>query len=79
MSNDKTAMKLFDEIQATRKLLTDGSISVDHAQADARLFTVMIKTVSIMLEHAKKTERLGRGSSELPDFTIVEGKSKCTK
>ena len=63
-------MQLLSEMKQTREKVATGEITVDQAQSEARLFTVQVKMISVMLEHAKATERLERGSRNLSSFDV---------
>jgi hypothetical protein len=65
-------MDLLNEIRQTGERVRSGEITVEQAQAEARLYTVQVKTISTMLEHAKYTERLNKGSRQLPTFDIED-------
>lgn len=66
------AMKILQEMRETRDAVASGKITVEQAQAEARIFTVMAKTMACMIEHAKATERLKKGSNALPSF-VAQG------
>lgn len=66
----KTSRDLLNAIQDTLTRLRDGTIDVNEAHAETRLYDTASRVMAVQLEHARLTSRLEVGSSVLPDFDI---------
>lgn len=63
---------LLTDIQKTKSELEEGKISVESAQAQARLYKAASRMLSLRLEHSRLTARLVSQDPILPDVTFPE-------
>ena len=61
---------ILTEMRSTLKKLQSGEITIQQAQAEARLYVVQNKYIDHMLTHARLTGRLEKNSNVLPDMKI---------
>lgn len=66
----KSSADLLVASQSALEALRAGRIATDEAHASARLIGGAVRLMDTMLEHARLTERLVKGSDELPAFKM---------
>lgn len=72
--NTPRTRNIYDEAQEALEALKAGKISSKEARARARLLHEQSTHVKLELDHARHTQRLVKGSPELPGFVRVPPK-----
>lgn len=71
-----TSLDLLDSIHDAHNRLKEKEVDAIQAHAEARLLGAATRILSVSLEHARLTNRLKKGSSELPPMTISNGQGQ---
>lgn len=66
----KNSTDLLKSIEQAHSRLNDEEITVDHANAEARLLGTAVRLMGVKMDHAKNTNRLTEGSDALPAFKV---------